>query len=209
MQVLDVFNSFPLTVEDAAAMGLIDGVKPKINAIRNITHLTCGQAAAAQQTSPGMSHQDDVAGRQTSEQSAASQPVLPAGDQLMLAAAQRFQKGMIHVTTVNDDSSSTEACGYMPFTAYMALLEAEKACRANDTGNKPGIALIRISGEGQLSCFTGSLHGSLIICTCAVCFLAGYSHAQQLQSLLTGLAAMLTSLKMLQSSNSSALCYTG
>ena len=208
MQVLDLFNSFPLTAEAAAAMGLIDGVKSKIDATHYITHHTCGQAAAAQQTSPSLPHQDDVAGRQTSEQPTASHPVSPAGDQ-MLAAAQRFQKGTAYVTTVAYDSSSTEACTYMPFTAYMALLEAEKICKAKDKGNKPGIALIRISGEGQLSCFTGSLHGSLIICTCAVCFLAGYSHAQQLQSLLTGLAAMLTSLKMLQSSNSSALCYTG
>ncbi len=106
-------------------MGLIDGVKPKIDAIRNITHHTCGQAAAAQQTSSGLSHQDDVAGRQTSEHSTESHPVLPAGDQLMLAAAQTFQKGTVPVTTVNDDSSSTEACIYMPFTTYMALVKAE------------------------------------------------------------------------------------
>ncbi|KAL0051364.1 hypothetical protein WJX82_006285 [Trebouxia sp. C0006] len=53
-QVLDVFNSFPQTVEAAASMGLIDSVKPKIDAVRNITHHTCGQAAAAaQQNSPG------------------------------------------------------------------------------------------------------------------------------------------------------------
>lgn len=48
MQILDVFNSFPLTVEAAAAMGLIDCVKPKLDAIHYITHHTCGQAAAAQ-----------------------------------------------------------------------------------------------------------------------------------------------------------------
>ena len=30
MQVLDVFNSFPVSVEAAAAVGLIDGVKPKL-----------------------------------------------------------------------------------------------------------------------------------------------------------------------------------
>ena len=146
MQVLDLFNSFPLTAEAAAAMGLIDGVKSKIDATHYITHHTCGQAAAAQQTSPSLPHQDDVAGRQTSEQPTASHPVSPAGDQ-MLAAAQRFQKGTAYVTTVAYDSSSTEACTYMPFTAYMALLEAEKICKAKDKGNKPGIALIRISGE--------------------------------------------------------------
>jgi hypothetical protein len=43
---------------------------------------------------------------------------------------------------------------------------------------------------------------------CAVCLLAGYAHGQQLHSLLTGFTAMLTSLKMLQSDNSNALCYT-
>ncbi len=111
MQVLDVFNSFPVSVEAAAAMGLIDGMKSKIDATRFITHHTCGQAAVPQQTSPGMPHQDDVAGTQTSEQSTASHAVLPAGTQI-LAAARRFQKGTVHVTTVNDDSSSTEACTF-------------------------------------------------------------------------------------------------
>ena len=207
MQILDVFNSFPLTVEDAAAMGLIDGVKPKLDAIHYVTHHSCGQAAAAQQTSTGVSHQDVVAGRQTSEQSTVSHPVLPAGDQ-MLAAAQRFRKGTVHVTTVNDDSSSTEACTNIPFTANMAAVEDEKACQPKDTGNKPGIALIRISGEGQLPCFTGFLHATLFICTCTVCLLAGHAHAQQQQSWLAGLAAMLTSFKMSQCGNSSALCYT-
>ncbi len=169
MQVLDVFNSFPVTVEAAAAMGLIDGVKPKIDAVRNITHHTCGQAAAAaQQPSPGVSHQDDVAGRQTSdvagrqtsEQSTASHPVLPDGD-IMLDAVQRYQKGLIHVTTVNDDSSSTEACIYLPFHVYMAVMRLEKARQPKDTANKPGVALIRISGEGQLSRYIGFLHASL------------------------------------------------
>ena len=52
----------------------------------------------------------------------------------------------------------------MPFTAYMAAVVDEKACQPKDTGNKPGIALIRISGEGQLPCFTGFLHATLLHC---------------------------------------------
>lgn len=166
MQVLDVFNSFPQTVEAAASMGLIDSVKPKIDAVRNITHHTCGQAAAAaQQNSPGVSYQDDVAGRQTSdvagrqtsEQSTASHLVLPASD-IMLAGVERFQKGMIDVTTVNDDTSSTEACIYLPFHAYMIAMDVQKTRQPKDTASKPGVALICITGEGQLSSF---LHASL------------------------------------------------
>ncbi|DBB16667.1 TPA: hypothetical protein ACH3X3_014917 [Trebouxia sp. C0006] len=154
-QVLDVFNSFPQTVEAAASMGLIDSVKPKIDAVRNITHHTCGQAAAAaQQNSPGVSYQDDVAGRQTSdvagrqtsEQSTASHLVLPASD-IMLAGVERFQKGMIDVTTVNDDTSSTEACIYLPFHAYMIAMDVQKTRQPKDTASKPGVALICITGE--------------------------------------------------------------
>ena len=92
----------------------------------------------------------------------------------------------------------------MPFTAYMAAVEDEKACQPKDTGNKPGIALIRIQVRGN--CHVSQ--ASCMLPCCTVCLLAGHAHAQQLQSWLAGLAAMLTSLKMLQCGNSSALCYT-
>lgn len=137
-------DSFPLTAEEAVALGLIDGVKSKLDAAHYITHHSGHQANA----SPNSTQRPTASTPETATSDIGcgsvygDAPVVQQGP----ASAQRFHAGTTCVTTDGSDSSQTEACMFLPFTEYM---EDVVALKARDLARRPGIAILRISGAAD------------------------------------------------------------
>ena len=141
-------DSFPLTAEEAVALGLIDGVKSKLDAAHYITHYSGDQANA----SPYASERLLASTPQTANSGVScgsvcgSAPVMQQGPPL----SQRFHAGTAYVTTDADDSPQTEACTLVPLSEYMKdVSEDVMALKARGLAGRPGIAILLISGAAD------------------------------------------------------------
>ena len=150
LQVRSVIHSFPLSAEEALELGLIDGVKPRLDAMHYLMHYNYSLPAACQQPGASSARQgvspvqatapeSDSAmlaqalvnvpankGRQSTLQRMATQHWSDDYLHRLRGEEERFDGESVYVTTAEPAAAARHECTYMPLGLYIELLKIER-----------------------------------------------------------------------------------
>ncbi len=185
---MSVAHSFPLRAEEALDLGLIDGVKPRLDAMQNLMHYNYSLGAAPKQPTALSASQCISPVQDTTPESesattackgrqAALQEVVSRGwsdnvlqQLLVFARSDKFYGDTVYVTRAEpgDERAEMQSCRYMPLSRYIEMLKDERipdqmepAVAAVDDAVKPGIAVVRVTGRtGHYMIISYYLHGN-------------------------------------------------